>query len=225
VCFGYVPGLQHQELYNGSLYAASKGLHAKGFVFKDTQLIKPKISKKIPIKFIRNWINKKYSKTVKTNQDNLYHRTLLTMVAKGFIVWLEEIAKTYNAKTIHVFGEIYGKGIQDLDYGFSNPTVGIFDVAVNNQFLPYDDLLKIFENQEFAKMIPALYVGPYNYETILKFRDGPSTLGGKHIREGVVVTSTTENTHIKYGRKIAKFISPNYLLRKAKDGSEPTEYQ
>lgn len=40
--------------------------------------------------------------------------------------------------------------------------------------------------------------------------DHPNNAG--HIREGVVIRG--EGNHPKYGRKIAKAISPNYFLRK-----------
>jgi len=54
-------------------------------------------------------------------------------------------------------------------------------------------------------------------------RDGRTMLGGTNIREGIVVRSATEARHEIHGRKICKIISPDYLIRRVKNG-EATEY-
>ena len=56
-----------------------------------------------------------------------------------------------------------------------------------------------------------------------EYRDGVTTVGGTNVREGIVVRSMIPGDHPVHGRKIAKFISPAYLLRKVKNG-EATEY-
>lgn len=219
-CVGYVPGLEHKELLNGNIYASSKGVNGKGLVFKNHKVITPKWIKHVPFSALRNYVSNKLQNIVPCNEGNLYQNMLRGMIAKGFAEWLESVAETHNGKTVHVFGEIFGKGIQDLDYGSEKPTVRIFSVAVNNQFLPYADLKKVLDNQTFAEMVPVLYVGPFDVDVLMKHRDGKTTLGGKNIREGIVVTSTTEATHHRYGRKVAKFVSEAYLLRKNPDATE-----
>lgn len=65
--------------------------------------------------------------------------------------------------------------------------------------------------------MPVLYQGPFDLDVITKLRDGKTTMGGNHIREGVVI-STLPFSLNNTDRKIAKMISPDYLLRK--NGSE-----
>jgi hypothetical protein len=48
-------------------------------------------------------------------------------------------------------------------------------------------------------------------------------VGGTNVREGVVVRSLVPTEHPLHGRKICKFISPAYLLRRVKNG-EATEF-
>ncbi len=44
--------------------------------------------------------------------------------------------------------------------------------------------------------------------------DGATALGGKHLREGVVVRPATERDSAEFGRVILKSVSGNYLTRK-----------
>jgi hypothetical protein len=63
------------------------------------------------------------------------------------------------------------------------------------------------------KPVPVLYRGPYSKEIVLEHTDGKTTLGNC-IREGVVVKSANEDRSRHFGRKIAKSVSNDYLLRK-----------
>ena len=49
-------------------------------------------------------------------------------------------------------------------------------------------------------------------------RDGKDTISGTHVREGIVIRSVVEGDNGGQ-RKIGKFVSPDYILRK-----NPTEY-
>jgi RNA ligase (TIGR02306 family) len=218
VCFGYIPKLSHKELLNGNLYASSKGIHAKGLVFKNHKILYPKWIDYVP--FFKNKLKNKLQKIVILNEKTIYQNMLRDLYHKGLVEWLQKLAETHQAETVHVFGEIFGKGIQDLDYGFNEPVLRIFDIAVNNNFLPFKELQEALSWQTICELFPVLYVGPYNYDALLKYRDGKTTFGSKHVKEGVVVTSTTEATHVRYGRKIGKLINPDYLLRKNADATE-----
>lgn len=219
-CIGYIPSLQHKELINGNIYASSKGINAKGLVFKHKQYRKPKWTRHIPFRKIQKFIEKKFEKETICNPENLYQNMLRKLIANGFDVWLKELAEKYNADKIHIFGEIFGQGIQDLGYGFKNPEFRVFDIAINNNFLPYQELKNLIDTQTTITMVPVLYVGPYDLNELSKHRDGNTTFNEKHIREGIVVRSTTEQSHLHYGRKIGKLISPDYLTRKNPDATE-----
>jgi len=51
-------------------------------------------------------------------------------------------------------------------------------------------------------------------EQVKQLSDGPTTLGGGHIREGVVVRPARERTDPKVGRAILKYIGDSYLFAK-----------
>ena len=115
-----------------------------------------------------------------------------------------------------LFGEIYGKGIQDLEYGKSEPEFAAFDVAwLKNgklEFLGVRDFLALCRLID-VPTTPALYVGPYCQE-IRELAEGPSCIeGSNHLREGVVIRSMVEENHLRCGRKVLKLVGEGYLTR------------
>ncbi|KVH64447.1 hypothetical protein WS89_03965 [Burkholderia sp. MSMB1072] len=115
-----------------------------------------------------------------------------------------------------MFGEVFGTGIQDLGYG-STLEFRAFDICMGVRekavFADAESFENFCETMDVMS-VPVLYIGPYSREVVLKHTDGNTTIGGAHIREGVVVKSQTEARHRRYGRKIAKSVSEAYLLRK-----------
>lgn len=96
--------------------------------------------------------------------------------------------------------QVFGEAIpcQSMKYGFVNPTMKIFGVAVNGKALPYDMLPESFRQH----WVPVLYDGPYeNVTELKKLALGNEKVSGKelHIKEGVVITP--------------------YEVRRAKDGT------
>lgn len=114
-----------------------------------------------------------------------------------------------------VFGEIYGWNVQDLTYGClkNQQQFRIFDVLIDHIYQPWHVIEKV-AGALGVNTVPILYRGSYNLGKTMQFRDGKTTLGEGHVREGVVVTSEPEVFHPEIGRKIIKFISDDYLLRK-----------
>lgn len=115
---------------------------------------------------------------------------------------------------IIVFGEIYGPGIQDLDYG--GPGYRIFDISINGRYLNYKELPTGIET------VPLLYKGPFEPELVEEFTHGPTEIGKPRCkfkgREGCVITPLVEQWDISIGRVILKSVSADYLNRKhAKD--------
>ena len=129
---------------------------------------------------------------------------------------LQPLLKEFKPKQhLLVFGEIYGWNVQDLVYDCSKNQqhFRVFDVLIDHVYQPWSVIEKVAQALD-VKTVPVLYRGPYNLGDTLRLRDGKTTLGEGHVREGVVVTSEPEEYHPEVGRKIIKFISDDYLLRK-----------
>jgi RNA ligase (TIGR02306 family) len=192
----YVPGLNHPEMFgkNGDIIVHSKGLGAQGLAFKNNT----------------------------ANDGNLYVRTLRHLLETTPLEeWFEsacDCSWTSDRKqTVFIGGEIFGKGVQDLDYGTAKPEFRVFDVRVGNSWFKNKNLDTYLP---ILPKVPVLYRGPFSMAELEKVRDGITTVGGTNVREGIVVRSATEERHPIHGRKIAKMISEAYLLRKNKDQTE-----
>lgn len=153
------------------------------------------------------------------NDRNVYVQTVRKLLADGLEDCLADLGNT----PVAIFGEIFGGSIQDLKYGLTAPVFRVFDVKIMNKWMLRKHA-EVFCGLAKLGMLPVLYSGPFDFDAICKVRDGKTILGGDNVREGVVVTSVDSNSHPIHGRRIAKFISPDYLTRKVKNG-EVTEYQ
>ena len=191
----YVPGLNHPEMFgkNGDIIVHSKGLGAQGLAFKN----------------------------VPENDGNLYVRTLKHLLETTDLeTILERMSGVEGCNhTVAILGECYGKGVQDLDYGTSKPEFRVFDARIGDHWLDEGAL----NHYVSLPKVPVLYRGPFDAVALEEHRDGVTTVGGTNVREGIVVRAMFGDTHPMHGRKICKFISPAYLLRKVKNG-EATEY-
>ena len=191
----FVPDLNNHEMFgsSGEIIVHSKGLGAQGLAFKN----------------------------IPTNDSNLYVKTLKSLLKNGledklrlgsYVIPFE--GKRYYAKII-VLGEIFGGSVQDLKYGLTQPAFRVFDIwheSINNWFSP--NMMNKICNQLGLESVPELYSGPFNKNVLETYRDGKTALGGTNIREGIVIRSNDYEKHPTYGRKIAKMVSPDYLLRK-----------
>lgn len=129
---------------------------------------------------------------------------------------LQPLLKEFKPKQhFIVFGEIYGWNVQDLVYdcGKNQQQFRVFDVLIDHVYQPWSVIEKVASTLG-VKTVPVLYRGRYNLGETLRLRDGKTTLREGHVREGVVVTAEPETFHPEIGRKIIKFISDEYLLRK-----------
>jgi RNA ligase (TIGR02306 family) len=149
-------------------------------------------------------------KNNEANNNNLYVSTLRKLLANG----LEDriLENIGDATNFTIRGEVYGKGVQDLHYGTKGPEFAVYDVAIDGISLTPSALAEMTEKLALTS-VPVLYIGKFDVDELTKYRDDKTALGGANIREGLVVRS-------KDGTKIAKMISPNYLLRKG----EVTEF-
>lgn len=191
---GVVPSKQANEKYfEGRVVISSKGMGAKGFVLDHN------------------------------DEANLY-----AQAAKkhGLLESMLEVfgeAADRQGVPIFIFGEVFGKtgsgaGVQDLTYTDEVLDFRAFDIAVGNRgaerYLEWDHFSMACDKLK-VKPVPMLYRGPYSKKVVLDHTDGNTTLSDKkQIREGVVVKSASEDRNPHFGRKIAKSVSNDYLLRK-----------
>ena len=201
----YWPGLNHGELLNKEWFAYSKGLGGQGLVFKHNE----------------------------RNANNLYQRQLVEggiveRVTEHFkAVWSAERMNgfTYSKDwPITIMGEIFGRGVQDLQYGQAKPTFRVFDVFVGEPdqgfWLNWSELTS-WCKAVGLDMVPVLYEGLYDETVLIALRDGRDTISGANIREGIVIKSQANRRTDEIGRAMLKMVSPAYLLRKG----DATEFQ
>ncbi|MFF0752139.1 RNA ligase (ATP) [Streptomyces sp. NPDC004267] len=138
------------------------------------------------------------------------------------------LAERLGATRVGLFGEVFGDGVQDLAYGANARAEGqvgyaLFDVAaeIDGQ-VRWLDPAEVLEPGELP-LVPRLYTGPYDVDTVLALASGRETVSGRelHLREGVVIRPVAERySPVTGGRAIAKAVSPAYLTRKG-----GTEYE
>lgn len=164
------------------------------------------------------------------SETNVYWRTAheyrVKEAAEAIACSLKEL---YGMDLSHVaiYGEVYGKGIQDLHYGTNKPEFAVFDVQVRDvdgdtAWLPTEDV-QVACSVAKLPHVPVLYQGRFDMDEIWEYTYGKETVSGKNsnIREGVVVRSVPEReSGVLGGRAIAKFVSDDYLTRKS-----GTEYE
>lgn len=126
------------------------------------------------------------------------------------------LSQTQN-KQVVLYGEIYGKNIQDLEYSLNNSRFIAFDIMVNGVYLTkkQSEINCKLNNIQF---VPTLYEGKFNLD-IIKQLESVSSIDNKTIREGVIITSAREEI-CKVGRKTLKYVFDQYLTRE-----KGTEYK
>ena len=169
---------------------SSKGLGAKGLVFKNNE----------------------------ANENNLYVKTF-NNCKDSFNTFKETVLEHGDYVSIHVLGEVYGRGVQDLHYGSQDKKFILFDVCCRQSdgtyhYLDWPNLCAFAEKSGFD-VVPQVYVG------VLKDIDpnGNSALCDSQIREGLVIKTFHET--VRNGERcIVKSVSDDYLMRKG-----ATEYE
>ena len=126
-------------------------------------------------------------------------------------------------RNIVVFGEIYGPGVQDMDYGVPAGDVGyrVFDITDDGDYLDWD-IVKAMCNNFQVESAPLLYQGPFSQRMVEDLTNGPTTLVDASAvkskfkgREGIVITPVVESySEVLRGRMILKSKSADYLDRK-----------
>jgi RNA ligase (TIGR02306 family) len=123
-----------------------------------------------------------------------------------------------DVNDVVVFGEIFGPGVQDLDYGQAERSFRVFDISVNGIYLDWGDVY-IACDKHSVPTVPLLYTGPFSLEGVERLTYGPTTFGDVKCsfkgREGCVVTPLQEQFSKQLrGRMIVKSVSADYRDRK-----------
>lgn len=134
---------------------------------------------------------------------------------KSKVAGMLQILSTTNQNVV-VFGEIYGSGIQKMDYGCKK-SFRVFDISINGEYLDWYDV-KTSCQLFGVETVPLLYEGPFSPELVEKFSNGPTTLAySEQIRcnfkgrEGIVITPLMEQySEVLNDRLILKAVSPDY---------------
>jgi RNA ligase (TIGR02306 family) len=191
MCIGIYPEDISDEITDKRIFVTSKGLSSKGLVFKDNE----------------------------KNKDNLYMKVFKELYHReGYAETLRNLPN--GDLPIFILGEVIGKGVQDLDYGQSNPTFRIFDIyegyPSTGHYLPHPLIIQLLNSYKlYIPLVPTLYRGKITHEKLQELTDGYTSLDGTNVKEGVVVrTLKNEYRNDKIGRVILKSISDAYLTRK-----------
>lgn len=150
------------------------------------------------------------------NANNLYLKTAKEL---NLLEKVGELADRYGT-IITIAGEIFGQGIQDLQYGFNKSQFRLFDIAfgkerIEKRYFDNDVVESICEEFDIER-VPVLYVGKFSKEILEEYTNGKETVSGQesHIREGIVVKPLKERSSTGLGRVMLKSVSEAYLLRK-----------
>jgi RNA ligase (TIGR02306 family) len=124
-------------------------------------------------------------------------------------------------RNIIIFGELYGPGIQDLDYGVPPGEIGyrVFDITDTGDYLDWDIVKAMCSNFQ-VELVPLLYTGPFSPRMVEALTCGDTTLASETKskfkgREGIVITPLVESySEVLGGRMILKSKSADFLDRK-----------
>lgn len=168
---------------------------------------------------------------LRESDENVYWRMIKRYKVEQACRALARLAEGKSVARIAIFGEVYGKGVQDLQYG-NKLDYAVFDAQFvytdgTSDWIYQEVLPDLFDGETVTDMpqiptVPILYVGAYDYDGLAAMAEGPETVSGfqSHMREGLVVRAAPDRFDDKGGRAIAKFVSEAYLTRKG-----GTEYE
>lgn len=238
----YHPMASHAELFgtDGHVGIASKSLGAEGKMFKRNRVNLGPLWQITPEEAAEDkrlariywwqtrpgvpWLLKKlFNKRVKPprnySKSNLYVRVAME---QGLIEKVEALGRKLG-KRVDLFGEVFGAGVQKLDYGQKTATFRAFDIAIDRVMQDEADKERLFAELGVERL-PVLYRGPWNEAELIRHRDGKTVISGTNIREGIVVTAVGDQTKretpdgVHRLRPFLKMVSPAYL--KQEDGTE-----
>ena len=160
------------------------------------------------------------------NEGNLYLRAFKQFNLMRAIMSIADMSE--EVLRIYLFGEVFGD-VQDLKYGHKPGEIsyGLFDVLIQRRaghgeeaprtyYVDAAKLPQLATQQLGLPTLPIIVAGKWaDVERDLSyFTSGRSLIAPSQIREGIVIRPAIERRHPRFGRIIAKSVSPEYLLRK-----------
>ena len=153
-----------------------------------------------------------FLKNNEKNANNIYVRTAQR--------YFDTLVEHPIDEVMTLCGEVFGHGVQDLHYGYSQGQTDfrLFDVYFGRrgagEWLNDEDL-DLFVEQYGIERVPLLYRGPYSKQLIQEMtQKTKSVFDPKQIREGVVIKPVEERNVPNLGRVALKSINESYLTRK-----------
>ena len=158
-------------------------------------------------------------KTMHVGSKNLWKSEKSTCIwrrALKELPWIEDFCNCNVGHTLYAEVVPTQKGYA---YGTAEGAVQVFGFDVllpDGKWMPKRELgIALLENHR----VPILYAGPYDEAKIKALVEGPSTVpGAKHVREGIVISSSTERTVRGLGRAQLKLKSMKFLEAEGKNG-------
>lgn len=161
----WMGGHRHEGLFgDGRIAVTTKGMGLQGLVFRDVE-----DARRVPI--IRGM-----------EKADLLDRFAFLVRHLGA-----------EGDTVRLFSEAVGAGVKKLHYDSPVPTARTIDVFVGGRFLTEDERAAAFAAAGMER-VPVLYRGGFGMEMVEGLREGRTTIGGKHDREGVVVTAVGDQS-------------------------------
>lgn len=139
----------------------------------------------------------------------------------GMQEMIRYLSENLGRKQVIVYGEIFGPGVQKgFDYGVQQGKIGymVFDISLDGMYVNHDQLTGWCQSFK-VPMVPVLGAFDYSIEIVKALSVGQSTVGGNHIREGVVVRPIAERQVRGIGRCIMKYVASDYLVLNHVDGA------
>lgn len=158
------------------------------------------------------------------NEHNLYvkawhrHKDAIRAIARESKI--KENWRSSYPRTVYVFGEIIGRKVQDLDYGYAQPVFRVFDIRLSSSgYVNWFDMTNLAGHNGLLS-VPLLHVGLWAPRVLTDLVEGNSTLAD-HPREGIVAkplidrydTGADHESGRGPGRIIFKIINESHLLR------------
>lgn len=112
---------------------------------------------------------------------------------------------------ISLYGEIIGRGVQDLHYGFETPTFFAYDIKIGDRYLSQLEFHLEVANLQLNN-VPVLFSGKFTND-VLNLRLGKDTISNSHVREGIVIEPFRPRFDPELGRVKVKVISEEYEQR------------
>lgn len=110
-------------------------------------------------------------------------------LASGLVEKLESLADMLNPHLrVQLLSEAVGPGVKKLHYAGKAPFARSFDIRVGEHWLHEASKADAFRHAGIER-VPVLWKGKFDREVVEDLRQGQTTIGGAHIREGIVITA------------------------------------